>query len=109
MENDPYTLRMTGPNAPIYHLPAHAAPHPTRCETLPYSKEDLCVLRSQCLQCLDINNALIRTCDDGLQAEVHCFHNLMDEQEQKEAEVGLLNDCIADIIGDLRRCVLCLE
>ena len=29
MENDPYALGMSGPNAPIHHLPAVVVPHPT--------------------------------------------------------------------------------
>ena len=48
------------------------------------------------------------TRDDGLMAEVHRYHNLVDKQAQKQAEVDHLNDHIADIILDLRSCVLCL-
>lgn len=46
------------------------------------------------------------TRDDGLQAEVHRYRNLVDEQAQKEVEVDLFNDCLGDIILNLCRCVL---
>ena len=29
------------------------------------------------------------------------YHNLIDEQAQKQAEVDLLNNCLADILGEL--------
>ena len=48
------------------------------------------------------------TQDDGLKAKVHRYHNLVDEQAQKQAKVDLLNDHLTDILGELRRCVLCL-
>ena len=59
IENDPYALGMTGPNSPIYHLPAHMAPHPTGHETLPYTQDDLHTLKPQYLRCLNINNAIV--------------------------------------------------
>ena len=37
MENDPYALGMSGPNAPIHHLPAVVAPHPTGSTTPCYT------------------------------------------------------------------------
>ena len=41
-------------------------------------------------------------------AKVHQYRNLVNKQAQKQAEVDHLNDCITDILLDLRRCVLCL-
>ena len=106
MENDPYTLGMSGPNAPIHHLPAVVAPHPTGSTIPGYTQDDLRTLHPMYTQRLDINNAMRRTRDDGLMAEVHRYCNLIDEQAQKQAEVDRLNDRLADIILDLQRCVL---
>lgn len=108
MENDPYALGMAGPNLPIYQLPAHTAPHPTGHAPPQYTQHDLHTLHPFYMKWLEINNALTRTRDNGLKAEVHCYCNLVDEQAQKEAKVELLNNCIADIIGETRRCVICL-
>ena len=60
-------------------------------------------------QRLDINNAMRRTRDDGLMAEVHRYRNLIDEQAQKQAKVDILNDRLSDIILELQRCVLHLS
>ena len=109
MENDPYTLGMAGPNAPIHHLPAVVVPHPTSSTTPCYTRDDLRTLHPMYTQRLDINNAMRRTRDDGLMAEVHRYRNLVDEQAQKQAEVDRLNDRLSDIILELRRCVLRLS
>ena len=109
MENDPYTLGMAGPNAPIHHLPAVIAPHPTGSTTPCYTRDDLCTLHPMYTQRLNINNTMRRTRDDGLMAEVHRYRNLVDEQAQKQAEVNRLNDRLSDIILKLQRCVLHLS
>ena len=109
MENDPYALSMAGPNTPIYHLPAVVAPHPTGSTTPCYTQDDLRTLHPMYTQRLDINNAMRRTRDNGLMAEVHQYRNLVDEQSQKQAEVDRLNDRLSDIILELQRCVLRLS
>ena len=109
MENDPYALGMAGPNTPIHHLPAVVAPHLSGSTTPCYAPEDLRTLHPMYTQRLDINNAMRRTRDDGLMAEVHRYCNLIDEQAQKQAEVYRLNDCLSDVILKLRRCVLRLS
>ena len=109
MENDPYALSMAGPNTPIHHLPAVVVPHPTGSTIPCYTRDDLRTLHPMYTQRLDINNAMRRTRDDGLMAEVHRYRNLVDEQAQKQAEVDLLNDRLSDIILELQRCVLCLS
>ena len=109
MENNPYALGMAGPNAPIHHLPAVVAPHPTGSTTPCYTRDDLRTLHPMYTQQLDINNATRRTRDDGLMAEVHRYCNLINEQAQKQAEVDLLNDHLSDIILELQRCVLRLS
>ena len=109
MENDPYALGMAGPNTPIFHLPAVVTPHPTGSTTPCYTQDDLRTLHPMYTQRLDINNAMRRTRDDGLMAEVHRYRNLVDEQAQKQAEVDLLNDRLSDIILELQRCVLRLS
>ena len=108
MEKVPYTLGMARPNAPIHHLPAVVAPHPTGSTTPCYALDDLRTLHPMYTQRLDINNAMRRTRHDGLMAEVHRYRNLVDEQAQKQVEVDRLNNRLSDIILDLRRCVLCL-
>ena len=108
MENDPYTLGMAGANAPIHQLPAVVAPHPTGSTIPHYTPDDLRTLHPMYTQRLNINNAMRCTRDDRLMAEVHRYRNLVDEQAQKQAEVDRLNDCLSDIILELRRCVLCL-
>ena len=109
MENDPYALGMAGPNTPIHHLPAVVAPHPTGSTTSCYTQDDLRTLHPMYTQRLDINNAMRRTRDDGLMAEVHRYRNLIDEQAQKQAEVDIINDRLLDIILELKRCVLRLS
>ena len=109
MENNPYALSMSGPNAPIHHLPAVVVPHPTGSTTPCYTRDDLRVLHPMYTQRLDINNAMKRTRDDGLMAEVHRYSNLVDKQAQKQAEVDRLNDRLSDIILELQRCVLRLS
>ena len=109
MENDPYALGMAGPNSPIHHLPAVVAPHPTGSTNPGYTKEDLRTLHPMYMQRLNINNAMRRTRDDGLMAEVHWYRNLVDEQAQKQAQVDVLNDRLSDIVLELQRCVLCLS
>ena len=109
MENDPYALGMAGPNTPIHHLPAVVTPHPSGSTTPCYTHEDLHTLHPMYTQRLDINNAMWRTRDDRLMAEVHRYHNLIDEQAQKQAEVDRLNDRLSDVILELRRCVLRLS
>ena len=71
-----------------------------------YTQDDLHTLQPQYTQRLEINNAMRHTRDDRLMVEVHRYHNLVNEQAQKQAEVDRLNDCIADILLKLRRCVL---
>ena len=92
MENDPYALGMSGPNTPIHHLPAVVAPHPAGSTIPGYTRDDLRTLHPMYTQRLDINNAMRRTRDNGLMAEVHRYCNLVDEQAQKQAEVDRLND-----------------
>ena len=109
MENNPYALGMSGPNAPIHHLPAVVAPHPTGSTVPCYTWDDLRTLHPMYTQRLDINNAMRHTRDDGLMAEVHRYRNLVDEQAQKQVEVDRLNDRLLDIILELQRCVLRLS
>ena len=109
MENDPYALGMAGPNAPIHHLPAVVAPHPTGSTTACYSPDDLRTLHPMYTQRLDINNTMRCTRDDRLMAEVHRYRNIVDEQAQKQAKVDQLSDRLSDIIRELRWCVLRLS
>ena len=105
MENDPYALGMAGPNAPIYRLPAVVAPHPAGRTTPTYTPDELRVLHPFYSGRLDVNDAIRRTRDDGLGAEVHRYRNLVDEQAQKKAEVDRLQDRLSDVLLELRACI----
>ena len=95
MENDPYALGMTGPNAPIFFLPAIVAPHPTGSTTPCYAQDDLRILQPMYPHRLDINNAMRCTRDDRLMAEVHRYCN---------ARLGVLPDLGGGVpLGHLRR------
>ena len=56
-----------------------------------------------CILCHDypgqtwVDDALIRINDDGLQAEVHWHCSLLQEAKEKEAQIQVLEDCVADI------------
>ena len=53
-----------------------------------------------------VDDALTRLRDDGLKAEVHCYHKLHEELDRKLEEVRLTNNRIADIYLELAPCQL---
>ena len=44
-----------------------------------------------------VDDALVRINDDGLRAEVHRHHSLLREAREKEAQIRVLEDRVADI------------
>jgi hypothetical protein len=104
MTNDPYTLSMTAPGAPVYQRPAHAAPHIMPEEATPVMAQGMWILHYDYRGKDWVDDALTRLRDDGLRAEVHWYRKLQEELHRKLEEVKQLEDRIADIYPKMHQC-----
>jgi hypothetical protein len=104
MTNDPYTLGMTAPGAPVYRRPAHAAPRLTLEEATPATAQGMQVLHYDYAGKDWVDDALTRLRDDGLHAEVHQYRKLQEELHRKLEEVKQLEDRVADIYPKMHWC-----
>ena len=85
----------------VFEQPAHVAPHLTPREATPYVHNDLQLFTSRYPGHDWVNNALIDEGDEGLRAEALCYRRMVDEMTGKEAELNVIQDCIAVLTLDL--------
>ena len=97
LANNPYALGTMGAGCPIYRGPAHAAPRLTQQEAHDKGFQNIRVLRADYAGRDWVDDALVRLCDDGLQAEVHRFRKIHEEIGRKEEEVRRLEDHLSDL------------
>ena len=86
----------------VFEQPAHAAPCLTPQEATPYVHNDLQLFASRYPGHDWVNNALVNEGDEGLCTEVHRYRRMMDEMTDKEAELNVIQNCIAVLMLDLR-------
>jgi hypothetical protein len=108
MEDDPIALGFARPGGPIYYRQAQAAPRITDQEANSgwgYTLNDLFALHPDYLGRAWVDNALVRTKDDGLRAEVHRYRCLTNEQARSSREVERLQNRLHDIQLEVHACI----
>ena len=81
----------------ILERPAHAAARVCESEAPGYTHNDTCILHDDYPGLMWVDDALVRINDDGLRAEVHRHRSLIREAREKEAQIRVLEDRVADI------------
>ena len=96
-ESDPIAFGTMGAGHQILQRPAHTAARVRESEAPGYTHNNTHVLRDDYPGLMWVDDALVRINDDGLRAEVHCHRSLLREAREKEAQIQVLEDRVADI------------
>ena len=96
-ESDPIAFGTMGAGHQILQQPAYTAACVRESEAPGYTHNDTRILRDDYPGLMWVDDALVRLNNDGLRAEVHCHHSLLREAREKEAQIRVLEDRIADI------------
>ena len=107
--HDPVVWGTMGRGFRVFEQPAHAAPRLTPREATPYVHNDLRLITSRYPGRDWVDNALIDEGDEGLRAEVHRYRRMIDEMQDKEAELEVIQNRIAVLTLDLRAAMQCLS
>ena len=96
-ESDPIAFGTMGAGHQILERPAHTAAHVHESEAPGYTHNDTHILCDNYPGLMLVDDALVCINDDGLRAEVHRHHSLLREAWEKEAQIRVLEDRVADI------------
>ena len=100
-ESDPIAFGTMGGGHQILQRPAYAAARVRESEAPRYTHNDTRILRHDYPGQTWVDDALVRINDDGLRAEVHRHRSLLREAKEKEAQIHVLEDRVADITMEL--------